>query len=90
MANTLTDMSKIRQVLIMYRSRKSKLFIGSYLSLSRNTVKKYITLIETSGKSFEEVLEKSDSELELYFSQGKEEHLSPKLKDLQSYFPQMD
>ena len=90
MANTLTDMSKIRKVLKMYRSGKSKLFISSYLSLSRNTVKKYITLIETSGKSFEEVLEKSDSELEQYFSQGKEEELSPKLKDLQAYFPQMD
>jgi len=39
MANKITDMSKIRKVIKFYNSGKSKLFISSYLSLSRNTVK---------------------------------------------------
>ncbi|MBG6188271.1 DNA-binding NarL/FixJ family response regulator [Flavobacterium sp. CAN_S2] len=44
MANKITDMSKIRKVIKFYCDGKSKLFISSYLSLSRNTVKKYISL----------------------------------------------
>jgi hypothetical protein len=44
MANKITDMSKIRKVIKFYCNGKSKLFISSYLSLSRNTVKKYISL----------------------------------------------
>ena len=56
MANTLTDMSKIRKVLKLYGKGNSKLFISTYLSLSRNTVKKYISLFEASGKTKEEIL----------------------------------
>lgn len=90
MANTLTDMSKIRKVLKLYSKGNSKLFISTYLSLSRNTVKKYISLFEVSGKTIEEILSKSDSELELLFSQGKEEAVSPKLQELYDYFPKME
>ena len=49
MANKTTDMSKIRKVLKFYSNGKSKLFISNYLSLSRNTVKKYISLFEVLG-----------------------------------------
>ena len=90
MANTLTDMSKIRKVLKLYGKGNSKLFISTYLSLSRNTVKKYISLFEVSGKTKEEILAKSDSELELLFSQGKEDAVSPKLQVLYDYFPKME
>jgi len=44
MANKLIDMSKVRKVLKLHYQGKSKLFISKYLSLSRNTVKKYIAL----------------------------------------------
>ena len=90
MANTLTDMSKIRKVLKLYGKGNSKLFISTYLSLSRNTVKKYISLFEVSGKTIEEILAKSDSELELLFSGGKEDAVSPKLQVLYDYFPKME
>lgn len=90
MANNLTDMSKIRKVLKLYSTGKSKLFISSYLSLSRNTVKKYIILFEASGRSFEDFLKQSDSELEVYFSLGKTESLSPKHQDLQGFFPKVE
>ena len=90
MANTLTDMSKIRKVIKLYSKGNSKLFISTYLSLSRNTVKKYISLFEASGKTKEEILSKSDSELELFFSGGKEEAVSPKLQELYDYFPKME
>ncbi|WKL43875.1 hypothetical protein [Flavobacterium sp. ZE23DGlu08] len=69
MANKITDMSKIRKVIKFYFDGKSKLLISSYLSLSRNTVKKYISLFEVLGLSFELIDKKTDAELELLFSQ---------------------
>lgn len=90
MANKVTDMSKIRKVLKMHHAGKSKLFISSYLSLSRNTVKKYISLFLVSGLSFENLGEKTDSELEALFSHQSDESIHPKLQKLQDYFPKMD
>jgi hypothetical protein len=46
MANKLIDMSKVRKVIQLHGQGKSKLFINKYLSLSRNTVKKYIALYQ--------------------------------------------
>lgn len=90
MANKTTDMSKIRKVLKFYSNGKSKLFISNYLSLSRNTVKKYISLFEVLGLSFEIINEKTDAELELLFSHTIEESVSPKLQTLYDYFPVME
>lgn len=73
MANHLTDKNKIRKAINMHHSGKSKLFISNYLSLSRNTVKKYISVLKELGMAPEDIAEKSDSELELLFSQGKNE-----------------
>ncbi len=90
MANHLTDMNKIRKAIKMHHSGKSKLFISNYLSLSRNTVKKYISLLKGLGLGPEDIAEKSDSELELLFSQGKNEPVSPKVRILHEYFPGME
>jgi transposase len=90
MANKITDMSKIRKVIKFYSSGKSKLFISSYLSLSRNTVKKYISLFEAQGLSLELINEKTDAELELLFSHNTVESVSPKLEALQDFFPRME
>jgi len=90
MANKITDMSKIRKVIKFYCDGKSKLFISSYLSLSRNTVKKYISLFEVLGLSFELIDKKTDAELELLFSQTTVESISPKLQTLHNFFPKME
>ena len=90
MANKVTDMSKIRKALKMHHAGKSKLFISSYLSLSRNTVKKYISLFLVSGLSIENIGEKTDSELEALFSHQSDESIPPKLQKLQEYFPKME
>jgi len=55
MANKLTDMSKIRKAIKLHYSGKSKLFISQYLSLSRNTVKKYLSLFEVQGLTLERI-----------------------------------
>lgn len=74
----------------MHHSGKSKLFISDYLSLSRNTVKKYLSLLEELGLKPEDIDQRSDAELELLFSQGKTEELSPKVMALYDFFPKMD
>ena len=89
MANKLTDMSKIRKVIKFHCNGKSNLFISKYLSLSRNTVKKYISLFKVSGYSLDYIAEKSDSELEAIFVGNTTEQVNPKLEKLYSFFPQM-
>lgn len=90
MANKLTDMSKVRKVLQLHNQGKSKLFISKYLSLSRNTVKKYIALYQLLNLSKEEISQKSDAELEELFSNNKTRELTPRLKMLYEFFPYME
>lgn len=90
MANKVTDMNKIRKVIKFHCSGKSKLFISNYLSLSRNTVKKYIALFDALGLNLEDLEKKADADLEDLFSQSTLESANPKLEKLQSYFPKME
>ena len=90
MANKLTDMSKVRKVLHLHYQGKSKLFISKYLSLSRNTVKKYITLFQMLNLSMDYINRKSDAELEKLFSSKPPEILTPKLQAVYKFFPYME
>ncbi|WP_318346943.1 IS21 family transposase [Aquipluma nitroreducens] len=83
-------MSKIRKAIKLHCSGKSKLFISQYLSLSRNTVKKYISLFEVQGLTIEEINQKTDLELETLFSHPPEESISPRLQKLYEFFPHME
>ncbi len=90
MANKITDMSKIRKVIKFHCKGKSNLFISKYLSLSRNTVKKYISLFKVSGYSLDYIAEKTDAELEAIFVGNTAEQVNPKLEKLYSFFPQIE
>lgn len=90
MANKLISMSKVRKVIQLYSQGRSKLFISKYLSLSRNTVKKYIALYHMFDFSPEEIKHKSDLELEALFINNKEPDMSPKIKNLYTFFPYME
>lgn len=90
MANKLTDMSKVRKVIQLHHQKKGKLFISKYLSLSRNTVKKYIALFQLLNLTIEDINQRSDAELEDLFSNNKSESLSPKLKAVYAFFPTME
>ena len=90
MANKLTNMSKVRKAIKLHCSGKSKLFISQYLSLSRNTVKKYISLFEVQGLTIEEINQKTDLELEMLFSHPPEESISQRLQKLYEFFPHME
>jgi len=90
MANKLIDMGKVRRVIQLHSQGKSKLFISKYLSLSRNTVKKYIAFYQLLYLSPTEILAKSDIELEELFSKPGSTDLSPRLKAVYEFFPQME
>ncbi len=90
MANKLTDMSKVRKVIQLYHQKQGKLFISKYLSISRNTVKKYIALYQLLDLSIEDINQRSDAELEELFSNNKTQTLSPKLKAVYAFFPYME
>lgn len=84
------DMSKLRNVLKLYVQGRSKLFISSYLNLSRNTVKKYIRRFVSLKLTFEELEVLDDLKLEELFLKPQEEELSPRLKMLYAFFPYVE
>lgn len=90
MANKLTDMSKVRKVLRLHHKGESKLFISKYLSLSRNTVKKYIALQKMFNLSFEDIELKNDAELERLFSSNQAYIISPLHQAVYDFFPHME
>ncbi|MBL7965420.1 MAG: hypothetical protein JNK09_00360, partial [Prolixibacteraceae bacterium] len=83
-------MSKIRKAIKLHCSGKNKLFISQYLSLSRNTVKKYLSLFEVQGLTLEQINQKTDLELETQFSHQTEEPVSPRQQKLYDFFPYME
>jgi transposase len=90
MANKLADMSKVRKVITLHHQGNSKVFISKYLSLSRNTVKKYIALYQLLNLGIEDINQKSDTELEELFSSNKTQNPSPKLQAVYAFFPYME
>lgn len=71
MPNKSLSMSRIRQILRCYAAGKGTKTIANMFDLSRNTVKKYITIFNQSGKSMEEVLELDDQQLNEMFKASK-------------------
>jgi transposase len=63
MPNKQTIMQKIRQVLRCYAQGKGTKAMSSMLSISRNTIKKYLQKFQTLDLRYEEALELRDSEL---------------------------
>ena len=67
MAGKTIDLSKLRKLIKFYVGGKSKVFISTYLVLTRNTVKKYIKQFNGLKGTFEEQDRLSDLDLdELY------------------------
>lgn len=60
-------MNKLRQILKMYSQSYSKQYISDTTGVARNTVKSHLRTFNSTGKSFEELLALSDTELEAVF-----------------------
>ena len=70
----------------MYHQGSSKLFISKYLSLSRNTVKKYIALYQLLNLKIEDINQRTDAELEDLFCNSKTQTVNPKLQTVYDFF----
>lgn len=89
MPNKSISMNKIRQVLRCYASGSGTKSISSMLSVSRNTVKKYLHIYQKSGLSLSDILSMDDSSLCSLFQEPEKqpEEMSSRYKELHSLFP---
>ena len=92
MPNKPISMVKIRQVLRCHATGLSSKIIAAHLGISRTTVKKYIHLYQTSGKSFSEILSMDDMELYVLFqeqprAEKKPVEITPRQAELDSLLP---
>lgn len=88
MPNKQISMQKIRQVLRCYAQGKGTKAMSSMLSMSRNTIKKYLQKFQTLDLSYEEALELSDSELaELFHEKPSDAPIPQRQADLEKLLP---
>lgn len=77
-------MSKIRQTLILYEAGNGTKSISDMLDLSRNTVKKYISIFNQSNKTIDEVLAMNDSDFHALFQEKANKDNSPRSERYQA------
>lgn len=87
MANNPIGMQRMRQVLRLRSQGKGIKTISSLLGVSRNTVKKYLTRLDESGKSIESALELSDLDLQALLQPVQEIIPSSRYEVLHSLLP---
>ena len=87
MLKNKAPMSKIRQILRLYTQGKSKLFISTHTGMSRNTVKKYITLFVDSKLSFDEIDKLTNKDLDDLFGYTSRLEPSKRYNQLIACFP---
>ena len=86
MAGTSITMNKLRKVILLHTEGKSKRFISSYLQLSRNTVKKYITRFIHLKMSLDEIADLEDRDLAVLILSEPEKELTPRLQEIHDFF----
>ena len=89
MAAKPIKMSKIKQIVKLKKLGISLSEISRSLDISRNTVKKYLRLIEVKNISFEELLQKDDHTIELLFQEPKKKSID-RYENLEKMFPYLE
>ena len=90
MANKPLNMSKVRKLIQLHEQGKSNKFISSYLSISRNSVIKYLGLYKVMDMDFEALMQRTDAELESLFITNAAVEPPDRLKKLYVFFPNME
>ncbi len=90
MANKPIHMSKLRQVLKLHCQGQNKLQISTVTGLSRNTVKKYLHILDGLKTTWEEVNRLNDKDLDELFCKEPEEILDERLSSLHDFFKHND
>ena len=79
-------MSKLRQILKMYSQSYSKQYISDTTGVARNMVKNHLRTFQSTGRSFEELLSLSDTELEAVFKGEPAVRNEEELLELYAFF----
>lgn len=83
MAAKRINMSKIKQVLLLYREKKGKREIARIIGISKNTVKKYIDIVSSLEYSLPELLSKDEEELARLISLNDKKEESNRYKNFE-------
>lgn len=89
MSNKPITMQKLRQVIRLYGQGKGTKSITRMVGISRNTVKKYLQIFNTSSISYEQFSNMSDHELDLMFQVQKSREISPRQHNLEVLLPDL-
>ncbi len=87
MANKITTMSKIRQIIRLHTQGVSKKKISLHTGVARNTVKKYLLKFIQEHFTFDTISSMSDYELSMCFCSIEDAKPDPRLEVLQQLFP---
>ena len=64
MAALQIDIMKVKQLLLLKSKNKSNRKIALEIGIDRNTVNEYVRKLESSGRSYEELLQLDQNELQ--------------------------
>lgn len=87
MAGIITDMSKIKQVLIMHKNGTSNRQIAKAVELNKCTINDYIKKSCSDSFTIDELVKLSDPELESRFFQGNPAYTDNRMKDFLHELP---
>jgi Transposase and inactivated derivatives len=90
MANKTILMIKIRQIFRLYTQGKSKRQISVLASVSRNTVKKYITQFIKEKLTYDSIVNMLDHELESLFGHTEPPKKDERIEQLQQLLPAIE
>lgn len=89
MAGKTISMSKLKQIIRLRKNGVALQTISKGVGISRNTVKKYLRLIEVKGYNYQELLEKEDEQLDALLADP--DHVSQERHDiLLKLFPSIE
>ncbi len=83
-------MNKLRHLLRLHLQGTSKLQIAQQTGIARNTLKKYLAILNASELSINQLLTLNDKELETLFIKPQYQPLNKKLQTLFALFPDID
>ncbi len=90
MANNPISMSKIRQIMKLYSQGIGKRKIGVRLEMSKNTVKEYLKAINRLKTPWDELLKRTDLELDELLHPPENTPVNSRIQQLYDFFPEME
>ena len=90
MANTPISMVKVKRIIQLRAENTSKLKISKQLKIHRKTLDRYIAKLESTGKSYQELLQYNEAQLgKIVYDPLNTRTTDPRFIELQKQFPRL-